>query len=72
MNKFQELNSKTEKGLSGHNSINAVVEMIHINAFNTLPVFAIASLVLGEVPPVVKSGAIRGTISKLNFRLNHA
>ena len=41
----------------------SVLEMIHINAFNTLPLFAIATLVLGELKPVVDSDALRGIFS---------
>ena len=38
----------------------SVLEMIHINAFNTLPIFAFATLALGEIKPVVQSDALRG------------
>merc|ERR1719412_564497 len=33
--------------------------MIHINAFNTLPVFALATILFGELLPVAESRALR-------------
>ena len=41
----------------------SVLEMIHINAFNTLPLFGFATFVLGELKPVVDSDALKGIFS---------
>ena len=58
---IQELASKRdEKSVGQHNSIKSALELIHINAFNTLPMFALATILLGELKPVVESEAIRG------------
>ena len=59
---IQELASKREEKSPGQpNSIKSALELIHINAFNTLPMFALATILLGELGPVVESDAIRGT-----------
>jgi len=55
---FQDLHS-SEKRTSSQNSLKSVLEMIHINAFNTLPVFAFTTIAFGELQPVVQSKALR-------------
>ena len=61
-NKLHESHSKGQPGSSEKGSMKSVLEMIHINAFNTLPIFAFATVCLGELKPVVQSEAIRGNL----------
>ena len=60
---FQDLHS-SEKRTSSQNSLKSVLEMIHINAFNTLPVFAFTTIAFGELQPVVQSKALRGKLQQ--------
>ena len=62
---FQDLHS-SEKRASSQNSLKSVLEMIHINAFNTLPVFAFTTIAFGELLPVVESKALRGKLHQLH------
>ena len=69
--RIQELASKRGEKPSGqHNSIKSALELIHINAYNTLPMFAVATILLGELRPVVQSDAIRGTLNPYHTLIN--
>jgi hypothetical protein len=54
------------KSSIGHISLTSVLEVIYINAFNALPIFALATIALGEIKPVVQSEALEGKYSELS------
>ena len=64
---LQDLLSKGVKSSNGHISLTSVLEVIHINAFNTLPIFAFATIALGEHKRALQSDALRGKYSDMSF-----